>query len=199
MVIKLIISDIAGVFLSNADLSLLKYLAEAKGCSVLDVEKKILPWIYKSEKGEISEIEFIEGFLLDLGLELSAVEIQKKRHSLTVELEGIRDFIVKLKQKYKVAFVTNSNQFEFEHNNNEFGLLELFDYGVSSHQIGARKTEKKIFETVLEHFGFDFSEVVFFDDSKKNLVAAKDLGINVIHYQSVLQLRKDFDLLGVEF
>ncbi len=46
------------------------------------------------------------------------------------------------------------------------------------------KPDPAIFHRLLERYGLDASTTLFIDDSEKNVLAARDLGFKVHHFQS---------------
>lgn len=55
-------------------------------------------------------------------------------------------------------------------------------HAFTSYELGLLKPDTEIFTTVLERLNTSAEEVLFFDDKKKNVAAAKSLGINGIVY-----------------
>ncbi len=196
--IKLIIFDIAGIVINNADIPFFKYLAERSGKTYAEIEEKIAPLLYKAEKNEITEMQFLCEFLKSISLKEGPQEMMKLRRQLTKENEGIRQWIQNLRKKYTVAFATNNTAQEFEDNYTMFHYDTLFDYGVVSYQVGERKTGKRIFEKILTQFHISPEEAVFMDDNALNLRAPKELGMHTIHFISLPQCKTELKKLGVE-
>ena len=196
---QLIIFDIAGPFIPNGDIPFFQKLSEKSGVSVMEIEERITAFMYPSECGKETQLEFISRFLKDIGLvDEDPQEWLKLRMSYSVENPGIRDFLLALKKKgYKVACAANNSKSEWEHNNGKIAYADLFDYCLTSYMVGARKTSPVIFEKILSHFGIDASEAVFLDDGEKNLVAPAGLGMHVIHYTSVEDAKERLKELGV--
>lgn len=184
--------------LTNGDIPFFQLLAEKSGESFEEIEKSITPFMYQAECDGISEWEFLQKFTFQLGLHEDIDALLKIRHSLTEENAGVRAFISALRGKYYVTFATNNAKTEFEANNTAFHLTELFEYGVASWMVGARKTEPAIFEKILEHFCVLAGETVFIDDSEKNLVAPARLGIKTIHYTSLDECKRLLKEFGVD-
>ncbi|MEM9160835.1 MAG: HAD-IA family hydrolase, partial [Verrucomicrobiota bacterium] len=58
----------------------------------------------------------------------------------------------------------------------------MFDALYFSNEMGARKPERRIYETVLDLEGVEGREAVFFDDKLENVEAALELGIEGVHF-----------------
>lgn len=195
--IKLIIFDLGGILIENYDLPFFKALAEKCKKTQEEIEEKIKPLMQQSERGEITEYEFVKQFLKEMRCTTDAKEILKTRRAATKENPGIREFIKKIKKHYPVAFATNNAEEEFVYNNKTFGFTKLFDYGVASYQAHARKTEPTMFEMILQHFNVKPEEAVFLDDSIANLKAPQELGTKTIHFTSLEQARKELEKVGI--
>jgi putative hydrolase of the HAD superfamily len=197
MTIKLIIFDLAGIILTNADLIFAKELAKKTNKTEEDINKEFYPLVYQAECDEMTELEAIEQFLKNNNVALDAKALQERRHELTKINKNVVDFIKKIKEQYKLAFATNNASDEFTANNDRYKITNLFHYGLSSHMVKARKTEPIIFKKILEHFNVKPEEVVFLDDGEKYLVAPKKLGINTIHYVSLEQAKEELKKFGI--
>lgn len=197
--IKLIIFDLGGIFVENYDLPFFQAVADKSAKSLEEIEEKIKPLMQQSERREISEYTFVKTFLAQLHCHEDPKKVIEIRRQATKENPDIRDFIHGLKKHYKVAFATNNAEEEFAYNNKTFKLKELFDYGIASCEVHARKTEPEIFEKILEHFHVKPEEAVFIDDSEKNLATPKALGIWTIKWSFLEQCKKELKKLEIIF
>ncbi len=71
-------------------------------------------------------------------------------------------------------------------------LSVFFDKIYLSHRIGCRKPDAASFEYVLQDRNLKPSETLFIDDLEANILGAKKLGINTIHFTEGMQLEKIF-------
>lgn len=85
--------------------------------------------------------------------------------------------IKELKKDYKIGLLSNSNKQSFEKYVKSQGFVDLFDVVVLSEQTGFAKPEKQIFEILLVRLKLQANQVLFFDDNKINVEAARNLGI----------------------
>ncbi len=197
--IKLIIFDLGGILIENYDIPFFEALSKATKKSMQEIEEKIKPLMHKSERGEISEYEFVNQFLKEMSCKEDAKRILEIRRKATKEATRVRDLITKLKKHYKVAFATNNAEEEFTANNKIMHFDKLFDWGIASYQAHARKTETKMFELILHHFKIKPEETIFVDDSVANLKAAQEIGIKTIHFSSLEQVKRELGKEGIEF
>jgi putative hydrolase of the HAD superfamily len=87
------------------------------------------------------------------------------------------------------------NSFRIE----RFGLDPIFEAFFSSCWLGTRKPMRKIYTDAFSIAQAVPARTLFIDDRERNLVPARDLGVNTILFESASQLRKDLRrVLGVE-
>ena len=93
------------------------------------------------------------------------------------------NFILKLKEKYPVYLLSNTNAIHF----NKFedtlkaltgnSLAYYFNKVYYSHNVNLRKPNADIYEFVLNDIGAKAEEAIFIDDTKINIDAASGLGL----------------------
>ena len=100
------------------------------------------------------------------------------------------ELIKKLKAEHTLTLISNTTNFEIGIIDKE-NIRQYFDIVICSHDIGKLKPSKEIFDKVKDKFHAEYSECLFIDDSKKNVEAAKLLGLNTIQYIDLEQLKKE--------
>jgi putative hydrolase of the HAD superfamily len=81
----------------------------------------------------------------------------------------------------------------------KFGLDPIFEAFMSSCWLGSRKPMKKIYTDALSITQAVPARTVFIDDRERNLVPARELGVNTILFESAAQLRRDLGgILGIQ-
>ena len=65
----------------------------------------------------------------------------------------------------------------------------MFDFALSSHQIGHVKPDAEAFVYLLNETGARPENVYFFDDLQPNIVAAQALGIRAIQVEGISALK----------
>lgn len=95
-------------------------------------------------------------------------------------LESLR----KLHNEYGIYMLSNTNpimwnsRIDEEFRQEGYDVNHYFDGIVTSFEAKSIKPDRKIFETVIKQCGINPDETLFFDDSQKNLDAAKELGFH---------------------
>lgn len=114
-------------------------------------------------------------------------------------MPGIEEVLDLVRKRYRVAFLSNSNEVHAEVIPRRFGALFMKDDRfVFSHRFRCAKPDPEIFHRTLEVLGALPQHVVFVDDMIENVIAARSLGIASYQYVDALtllaELRRD-DLL----
>jgi len=102
----------------------------------------------------------------------------------------------KLKKKYRIALVSNTNKVHAEANR-RLGYYRLFPVQVMSNEVKTIKPGKKIYKILLRKLKTKARETVFFDDIKENVLSAKRLGIKAFVFESPEKMEKQLKELGV--
>ncbi len=97
---------------------------------------------------------------------------------MATEREAVWERMRQLKEKgYGIYILSNYSEYLFKKHTDPMPFRKMLDGGVVSYQIGAVKPEIEIYTHLLEKYGLDPKECVFFDDIKANVEAAKKAGI----------------------
>lgn len=196
--IKAVIFDVGGVLIRTQDQSGRRYWEERLGLPPGGAEAIVLnsPMGYRAQRGEITTAELWAWVNdhLNLGTDLPAF-----RHdfwqgdALDHELLAL---IRELRPKYQLAIISNANDTLLD-TLEAFGLATEFDLIVGSAYEGIMKPDRAIFDRALNLLGCKPSESIFVDDSYPNVVAARSIGMNAIHFSSDLDLRAELSAVGV--
>lgn len=198
--IKLIIFDLSDVCFTCEEGPYLQEYAQKHHLDFLEFDRFYEELLKKAEVGEISAddlwLQIIKKFHLPLenARDIAADMVQRFRH----KKEDTLTLIKRLRQHYKIAYLTNYNEIYWEFVHKKFDLSEYFDDGIVSFQIKARKPDLAGFKALLYRFQVQPQEAVFTDDSPKNLINARDLGIHVIPFKDAAQLEGELKKLGVK-
>ena len=77
-----------------------------------------------------------------------------------------------------------------------YDFLNEFDVCVVSGHVGAAKPDSRIYKILFERAGRRPEELVFIDDSLRNVEAARALGMAAIHYTSGVDLESELKAAG---
>lgn len=78
-----------------------------------------------------------------------------------------------------------------------FPFLQSFDGVVVSAHEQLLKPDPAIYEVLFGRYGLNAGDCIFVDDSEKNIVAARDVGMQAVHFVEPIDLRSELRGLGV--
>ncbi|HEX8051027.1 MAG TPA: HAD family phosphatase, partial [Solirubrobacterales bacterium] len=148
--------------------------------------------LFRLERGEISEDEFLER--LEDGLESllgHRPHLHRFRHMFFEALDPNEQMIELMRELgasgLKMAMLTN-NVREWEPLwRSMLPVDEIFETIVDSAFVGCRKPERRIYELTLERIGMPAEACLFVDDLRPNIEAAEALGMNAVHFRDNAQ------------
>lgn len=125
--------------------------------------------------------------------ELILAYYQRWEEMLVGPIQPTVDIFNTLKKSgnYNIYALTNWSAETFPRALELFEFLHWFDGRVVSGEEKTRKPYKKIYDIILSRFSLIPQETIFIDDNKKNIEAAKEVGINCIHFLSPQQLTQE--------
>jgi len=107
-------------------------------------------------------------------------------------LPGMEDLLERVREKYRVAFLSNSNEVHAELIPKRFGsLFRKDDRFIFSHRFKVAKPDQEMFRRALEVIGALPQNVVFIDDLIENVLAARALGIHSFQFVDAETLTRD--------
>ena len=189
---KVIIFDWGGVVESHEnnlqDLKEAKIRMIKKLNSNLSDEEILAGWTDKTSTGILmganNDPENIKDWVnlvqYNMGIRISFDEFKRlyeEELSSVKYYKEVVDFAHSLKNKCKIAILSNLMPFDKKRIDNQYDLDE-FDYVYLSFEIGLKKPDKQIYEYVLDDLKIDAKNILFIDDDTDNILMAKECGWN---------------------
>jgi len=194
---SLLLFDLGGVLIENAGFERLNCLLP-KAIDETSLKERWLysPTVRSFELGESSPHDFAEKFIAEWALQLSPEAFLKEFMTWPKGFyPDARETIRSLRQKHRVACLSNSNPLHWE----KFGgFAEDFDIALSSHLLGAIKPDREAFLLAITACGVEPGNIRFFDDSAANIHAARNQGMQAFHiegFESLLRVLRSEGLL----
>lgn len=155
------------------------------------------PTIREFETGNITPDQFAERFVAEWGVALTPSEFLREFSSWARDLlPESRQVLAELRARFRLACLSNSNEIYWNRGAREYKILDLFEAGFSSHQLGLHKPDPLIFQWTLSALRLKPEAVVFFDDSADNVSAAREVGVDAFQVAGVTELRACLIKLG---
>jgi 2-haloacid dehalogenase len=114
--------------------------------------------------------------------------------AITASVEVLRDVVA---TGLPCFALTNMEAETYPRRLARFPFLSWFDGTVVSGFEGVAKPDREIFDRVLTRFGLTAATTLLIDNTEENLVAARRLGMQTIHFLSPGQLRRELQEVGV--
>lgn len=149
------------------------------------------------DRGLIAPALFYETVINELAININMDLFRKIWDNIFSLNPGIEQIIRKLKNRYELLCLSNTNQWQFDFCMQSFPVLKNFDSFVLSFEIGKKKPDKIIYKKALEQTSALPQECLYIDDIKKFTDAAEDNGIKAIQFISVQQLERELKVLEV--
>jgi HAD superfamily hydrolase (TIGR01509 family) len=147
------------------------------------------------ERGAVSFREFYEHVCDKSGYSRSIRDFQNLWSDFfDGPITGVEELLERIRAKYRVAFLSNSNEVHAETIPKTFPtLFRKDDRFVFSHRFKVAKPDPEIFHRALEVIGALPQHVVFVDDLLENVLAARSVGIQSFQFIDALTLTRELE------
>ena len=151
------------------------------------------------ERGAISFWDFYEFLCANAGYRDSIRDFHKVWSDFfDGTMPGMEDVLERVRERYKVAFLSNSNEVHAEVIPRQFaGLFQKGDLFIFSHRFRTAKPDPEMFYRALEAIEARPQEVAFVDDLMENVNAARNLGMHAFQFTDALTLVGDLEREGL--
>ena len=199
--IKTIFFDIGGVLIDIHPERTYQYLSDSADVEVSMV-KESFPWDAHDqyERGIINNEDWFSTFKESLPQPccLKRSDFWNAWKLLLGEEKNTVNILEALNKQYSIWLLSNTNP---KHIQDEIEKRYLFpslvNGAVYSFDVGVRKPEKEIYEIAMQRANANPQECLFIDDLLENIQAAKQIGIEGIHFISSEQLKQELVHLGI--
>ena len=150
------------------------------------------PVVRAFETGQIQEQEFFEAVGAQVGLAGDSAE--KRFHAWQLRpFAGLEAFIKDAAERFELALLSNTNPIHWAQITAVTPVFSTFAALFLSYETGRFKPEADAFEQVIEHFGIAPASIVFYDDTARNVEAARKLGIDAHCISGLDAVRRHLD------
>lgn len=107
-------------------------------------------------------------------------------------ITGAETLLERVREKYRVAFLSNSNEVHAEVIPRQFAtLFKKDDRFIFSHRFNVAKPDPEIFRRALAIIGALPQHVVFIDDLLENVLAAREVGLHAYQFIDTESLTRE--------
>ncbi|MHC4270182.1 MAG: HAD family hydrolase [Planctomycetota bacterium] len=199
--IKAIIFDFGNVichFDNNIFLEKISSFTDKTASELNDLIYNSTDFPRQYETGLISSDKFFNEIKRRCDLSMSKIEFIKSYTDIFTPIRTTINLIRRLKSIYKIALLSNTNKWDFEHIIKTCEVYNLFDAVSLSFRVRAMKPDNKIFLDSISKLRLKPEECVYIDDIEGYVEAAKQIGINGIHYVSFEKLISSLKGLSIQ-
>ena len=127
------------------------------------------------------------------------VYYERWKEMLADPIHGTVDLLKKIKEdgQYKLYALTNWSAELFPHAIKSFDFLKWFDGIVVSGEEKMRKPQPEFYQVLLDRYKLNATSTLFIDDNIRNIDAAKNMGLQTVHFISSEELEKDLKRLNI--
>lgn len=198
--IRAIIFDYGNVIARLDNTLFLKRIVQHSPRSISEIEKVIYhqPNLsHQYESGRITSGEFYTHVVESCCISMSKIDFRRAFTDIFTTILTTIQLIKELKPHYKLAVLSNTNEWDFEDELMNIEVLPLFDAVTASFQVGSMKPDERIYHDVLKKLSLPPEVCVYIDDIEEYVEAARRLGIQGAHYTSHQELLYSLYALGV--
>lgn len=151
------------------------------------------------ETGKISPQHFINGLLQLLPSGTSPNAVAKAWNAMILDIPSDRiELLFSLKENYQIYLLSNTNSLHIDDAIRKWNdvssetIDKVFNHVYLSHEMGMRKPDLEIFETVCKEQNINPETTLFIDDSIQHIEGAKKAGLNTYYLSKGLNLQDVF-------
>ena len=134
------------------------------------------PRVHEFETGQHTITEFSTLIAPELGLTGPDFEAQFRQWVLQ-PFPGINELVAYAKQSHRVGLLSNTNELHWQQVTSSTNAFDAFDKLFLSFETGNFKPGESAYQQVVRQFDCDAVDVLFLDDSPRNVDAAIEFGM----------------------
>jgi glucose-1-phosphatase len=144
------------------------------------------------DTGRITSREFYQRVTDHFGVDLSYPQFRDLWCDLFDPMEGMMELVQHLAPRFPLFLLSNTNALHFDYIQARFGaVLQPFQAFVLSFQVGSRKPEPAIYQSLIRLVGRPPAEILFLDDKVSFVEAARGQGLAAWQFRSPQELRRE--------
>lgn len=109
--------------------------------------------------------------------------------------QDLFEFAKELKKTYTLGLLSNAWSGARGLLTRRFGFLDIFDVSVFSAEVKMAKPDPEFYQWMLDALQVNSGETIFVDDFIENILAARELGFNAVHFINTNQAIKEINAI----
>jgi len=150
------------------------------------------------DTGRITSREFYERVTAHFGLDLPYSRFRDLWCDLFDPMDGMAELVQHLAPSFPLFLLSNTNSLHFDYIKGRFAaLLQPFRAFVLSYEVGSRKPEPAIYQSLIRQAGRPPEEILFIDDKVSFVEAARGQGLTAWQFRSPQELQPELASHGL--
>lgn len=178
---KWIIFDVMGVIFTVGDDTNDLLVPFIQNINKSISREKIYQVYLEASLGHVTSAKFWE--MVEVADTNNYADIEKEYLDtrLTIDEQFI-EVATRLKDNYNLAILSNDVSEWGSYLREKYGINDVVDFSIISGDVGCRKPSEEIYKIALKKIGTEAKDCLFIDDRDKNLVAAMNVGMQVVRF-----------------
>lgn len=151
------------------------------------------------ESGRQTWNEFSGMVRSELGLDIGGDEFRDLFTSVLTPNEPMFDLVRALAPHHTLGCCSNTSGPHWDEIRSSVPVTDLFGPRVLSFEVGSMKPDPRIYRVLIDACGVEPGQIVFIDDSLRNVESAAESGIRALRFTTVAKLESDLRSLGIEW
>lgn len=198
--LEAVVFDFGNVLCTFDNRRILAGLAPLCGLPPAELGRRIagsdLPRAYES--GEIDSPAFLAGLSALCGHAFPEAAFLQAFTGIFTPIEPVWRLVRRLKPRYRLGLLSNTNPWHFEHSIRPTPVFPLFDAVTLSYEVRAMKPDPRIYADAVAKLARPPAACVFIDDLAENVEGARAAGMRGIHYTGPEALERALRDLGIQ-
>jgi len=148
-------------------------------------------------KGLLTPNEFHKLLQKEINAEIAYHEFKKIWCSIFSVQDGIETIANTLKQKFKIAILSDTDPLHWEYITTNFPWIKNLGPAWLSYERGIMKPDANSFKGTASLIHLQPEQCLFIDDLQQNVDGAKSIGMHAILFKNVQQLKEELIQLGI--
>jgi len=153
--------------------------------------------VERFETGLVEPHDFVSQFSRLLSLDVDYDRFCRIWSSIFSETLVPESMLEGLAARYRLLLLSNTNAIHFEMIRASYPLLRHFHDLILSYEVKAMKPRPEIYRAAVERAGCRPEECFYTDDIAGYVEAARQFGIDAVHFQSAEQLQGELTARGI--
>jgi putative hydrolase of the HAD superfamily len=195
---SLVLCDVGGVVVHFDSDRVVHQMSQLIGRPFDEVQRVVYDQelLFPFELGRITPRAYYEGLKARLKLHWTYEQFVRAWNDIFTEDQGVAWLLGRLRERYRLLAITNTNELHINHMRAMLPSLSLFEALIASCEVGLRKPDPQIYLLALERAGARPHEAVYVDDRPELVDAARSLGLAGVRFEDSRQLEHDLRQLG---